>query len=639
MSLKIPDFSKYQIYREKVGEGIANPSALFNNFLSNTFLNIPLEFLRVLVGVATVLSQLLDVSSALGGVQKSLMNTSQSIFLSLIGGSNGTITRGSVAGVLITLTMLYLAYHWFSGKGKFWSSLVHLIAIISTMFFFFGSFTYTNSQGQTKTDMGGQIAFDTVRNLSKTAQDNITKSLTGYTTPDESSDFFESFVLKPAANLANLGNVDGKLADGKNYFDYDAANGKKKGYNHKKGQAYVDDVAKHNSNGYLQNTGGHFGEEFMGICIEVMNLFMYIIPVLLIKVLISIYSLILCLLIMLWPLSAVLSFIPIFRNAFFHVIKISLGVLIAPTLLTIFMSFIFYLITRIDFAVLSSATGTSVTDLVASMSLISGPVLMAVLTAIFILKLSFMIFIWKNKGKVISFVTGGSSAGQQLMQHADTLSNHISQGVQNIRNKAVGAAEVGVGAATGNPALAVDGAQMLAPKTETQSSSSVQSQPDIKEQTQNTMQTPESFEKDDMNPLKEESLSNEAPDGMEQASEFYPNKESISPDLEDKEYETLPKEHESLSDLSETVETPSSQEETSPTLVEEVPISDDEIEDNQEEFLSSNDMSNQSKNIENIPYSEPEQTQPITMDEPFENSKEIAKNWEEASGILAEMRG
>ncbi|MDG6146490.1 hypothetical protein NF717_12675, partial [Lactococcus formosensis] len=71
-----------------------------------------------------------------------------------------------------------------------------------------------------------------------------------------------------------------------------------------------------------------------------------------------------------------------------------------------------------------------------------------------------------------------------------------------------GAAEVGVGAATGNPALAVDGAQMLAPKTETQSSSSVQSQPDIKEQTQNTMQTPESFEKDDTNPLKEESLSN-----------------------------------------------------------------------------------------------------------------------------------
>lgn len=152
------------------------------------------------------------------------------------------------------------------------------------------------------------------------------------------------------------------------------------------------------------------------------------------------------------------------------------------------------------------------------------------------------------------------------------------------------------------------------------------------------MQTPESFEKDDTNPLKEESLSNEAPDGMEQASEFYPDKESISPDLEDKEYETLPKEHESLSDLSETLETPSSQEETSPTLVEEVPISDDEIEDNQEEFLSSNDMSNQSKNIGNVPYSEPEQTQPITMDEPFENSKEIAKNWEEASGILAEMR-
>lgn len=263
MSLKIPDFSKYQIYREEVHGGVAEPSHLFNNFLSNTFLNIPLEFLRVLVGVATVLSQLLDVSSALGGVQKTIMSTSQSIFLSLIGGSNGTITRGSVAGVLITLTMLYLAYHWFSGKGKFWSSLVHLIAIISTMFFFFGSFTYTNSQGQTKTDMGGQIAFDTVKNLSKTAQDSITKSLTGYTTPDESSDFFESFVLKPAANLANLGNVDGRLADGKSYFDYDVANGKKESQDKKKGQKYVNSVAK-NSNGYLQNNGGHFGGRIYG---------------------------------------------------------------------------------------------------------------------------------------------------------------------------------------------------------------------------------------------------------------------------------------------------------------------------------------------------------------------------------------
>lgn len=607
MSLKIPDFSKYQVYREKIGEGVFNPSALFNKFLSDTFLGIPLEILRVLVGVATVLSQLLDISSSLGSVQKSIMNISQGVFVALIGGKNGSIANTSVGGFLLVLSLIYLAYHWFNGKGKFWSSLVHLVAVVSTMFFFFGSFTYTNAHNQVKTDMGGQIAFDTVTRISKMAQDKITESLTGYGSPNESSDFFESFVLKPASNLVNLGNVDGKLTNGKGYFDYDKANAKN-------GDDYVAKVC-HYSNGYLQNGGGHFGEEFMGICIETMNLFIYIFPVLLIKLLISIFSLILCLLIMLWPLSAIMSFIPMFRNAFFHVIKVSLGVLIAPTLLTVFLSFLFYLITRIDFAVLSSATGSEVTDLVTSMSILSGPLLMAVLSAIFILKIGLMVMIWKNKSKIISLVTGGSTAGHELMRHTDNLGDNVSQGIQTVKNKVVGGAEVALGATTGNPAIAVDGAQMLAPKTQPQN----QDQSTVQEEPQQTSSMPEFGSKPEPVSSKEDQLPSEEP-----IQEF---------DLTGKQEGEMFQEHEGLSDLSSTLENTPYNEETAPEYVKELPTSEADIGNNSEDFISSHEET------EHTPYLVTEQPYQTTTYEPFENSKEIARNWEEASGILVEARG
>ncbi|MCJ1978314.1 hypothetical protein [Pseudolactococcus paracarnosus] len=628
MSLKIPDFSKYQVYREKVGEGMLNPSALFNNFISNIFVGIPLEFLRILVGVATVLSQLLDISSSLGGVQKSIMTASQNVFLALIGGTNGTITTTSVAGFLVILSIIYLLYQWFNGKGRFISSLFHLLAVVVTMFFFFGTFTYTNTKNEQQTAMGGQIAFDTVTTISKKAQDGITSSLTGYSSPNESSSFFEDFVLKPASNLANFGNVDGKLADGKDYFDYDKANGKK-------GQSYVDGVAK-NSNGYLQNDGGRFGEEIMGVFIETMNLFIYVLPVLLVDLLISIFGLVLCLLIMLWPISALMSFIPMFRNAFFHVIKVSMGVLVAPTLLTVFLSFIFYLITRIDYAVLSTATGSKVTDLVGSLSLIDGPLLMAVLLTIFILKIGLMIAIWKNKGKIISLVTGGSSAGQELMNHTDNLVNHISQGVQTFKDRVVGGAELALGVSTGNPAIAVEGAQMLAPKTQSQSDSVMEDTP---EQTK-TMNAP--FE--DTKPTSSDKGQQEA---------------NTTPDLEGAFLDENIQfgRHESLSDLSETLNTttytdedllfPETHRQTADKLAEheglsqiekdsrvcvvESPVSEKDVADNSEEFISSRGK------IENVPYSVPEQlTQ--TQNEPFENIKETARNWQDASGILAEAR-
>ncbi|BAK58897.1 hypothetical protein LG21E12_13190 [Lactococcus garvieae] len=446
----------YGIYHETVHGKIVEPVPMFWNFISGIIIGMPFQLFQIQALIVSFLTNLLNISGSLKSVQVTMMNNAKTIFLGFIGGSNGTIAQASGAGMLLAITGFYLFYQYTNGKGNFMRSFIHLMAVVATMFFFFGNFTVRTPNGQFKTEMGGQILFDTVTNVADTAKKEINNGMTGFSNAEQSGDFIENYVVKPTANFINTGNPAGVVdSETGKTFDYDKAKGSG-------GQAYVDDLAKGaKGNPYLKNDGKQLGFQIAAGVMGGMNLWIYSVPIIAVNSTISALSLLVCVFIILIPLSALLSFIPWFRNAFFTTIKTTLGLLVAPSILSVMLGFLFFLMTQIDYGVLSMIIGKPQTNLEAAVSGLGSIEFLIFLPVVFILKIVFMIVLWKNRSGISQKISGTNmAAGNAELSHMKMEWENLKNG---FKEKAEGGAKVAVGAATENPALIADGASMVAP--------------------------------------------------------------------------------------------------------------------------------------------------------------------------------
>lgn len=443
----------YGIYHETVHGKIAEPVPMFWNFISGIIISMPFQIFQIQALVVSFLTNLLNISGSLKSVQATVMSNAKAIFLGFIGGSNGTIAQASGAGMLLAVTGFYLFYQYTNGKGNFMRAFIHLMAVVATMFFFFGNFTVTTQAGNSKTAMGGQILFDTVTNVADTAKKQITNGMTGFSEAEQSGDFIENYVVKPTANFINTGNpagiVDSKTGE---TFDYTKAKGDD-------GQKYVDKLSRKDD--YLKNDGKQLGFQIAAGFMGGINLWIYAVPIIAVNSTISALSLLVCVFIILIPLSALLSFIPWFRNAFFTTIKTTLGLLVAPSILSVMLGFLFFLMTQIDYGVLSLIIGKPQTNLEAAVSGLGSIEFLIFLPVVFILKIVFMIVLWKNRSGISQKISGTNmAAGNAELSHMKMEWENFKNG---FKEKAEGGAKVAAGVATENPALIADGASMVAP--------------------------------------------------------------------------------------------------------------------------------------------------------------------------------
>ncbi|WP_276420198.1 hypothetical protein [Lactococcus garvieae] len=446
----------YGIYHETVHGKIVEPVPMFWNFISGIIIGMPFQLFQIQALIVSFLTNLLNISGSLKSVQVTMMNNAKTIFLGFIGGSNGTIAQASGAGMLLAITGFYLFYQYTNGKGNFMRSFIHLMAVVATMFFFFGNFTVRTPNGQFKTEMGGQILFDTVTNVADTAKKEINNGMTGFSNAEQSGDFIENYVVKPTANFINTGNPAGVVdSETGKTFDYDKAKGSG-------GQAYVDDLAKGSKgNPYLKNDGKQLGFQIAAGVMGGMNLWIYSVPIIAVNSTISALSLLVCVFIILIPLSALLSFIPWFRNAFFTTIKTTLGLLVAPSILSVMLGFLFFLMTQIDYGVLSLIIGKPQTNLEAAVSGLGSIEFLIFLPVVFILKIVFMIVLWKNRSGISQKISGTNmAAGNAEFSH---MKMEWEQFKRSFKKNAEGGAKIATGVATENPALIADGASMVAP--------------------------------------------------------------------------------------------------------------------------------------------------------------------------------
>lgn len=566
----------YGIYHETVHGKIVEPVPMFWNFISGIIIGMPFQLFQIQALIVSFLTNLLNISGSLKSVQVTMMNNAKTIFLGFIGGSNGTIAQASGAGMLLAITGFYLFYQYTNGKGNFMRSFIHLMAVVATMFFFFGNFTVRTPNGQFKTEMGGQILFDTVTNVADTAKKEINNGMTGFSNAEQSGDFIENYVVKPTANFINTGNPAGIVdSETGKTFDYDKAKGSG-------GQAYVDDLAKGSKgNPYLKNDGKQLGFQIAAGVMGGMNLWIYSVPIIAVNSTISALSLLVCVFIILIPLSALLSFIPWFRNAFFTTIKTTLGLLVAPSILSVMLGFLFFLMTQIDYGVLSMIIGKPQTNLEAAVSGLGSIEFLIFLPVVFILKIVFMIVLWKNRSGISQKISGTNmAAGNAEFSH---MKMEWEQFKRSFKKNAEGGAKIATGVATENPALIADGASMVAPNM-TKGFNRFQ---DMKEQRSEGVSEPEIKEN------KEETSENMQVDEIpsEESQEIEVSSEAeMSPD----EVDSLEPEHTEnfISEENQTIETLETEETDEPVdiqnlqddslvetsfAMEETPINDEAV--------------------------------------------------------------
>ncbi|XHB95944.1 hypothetical protein AAFF39_04010 [Lactococcus garvieae] len=202
------------------------------------------------------------------------------------------------------------------------------------------------------------------------------------------------YVLKPTANYVNSGNPEGIITHhGKTEkFDY------KKATDDKKGEKYINTLAKDDDgNPWFKNDGKYLTLQWLAVGLGIFNLFIYALPIVAVNLTISGLTLLLCVFELLIPVSALLSFIPWCRNAFFGVLKHSLGLLVAPSFLGVTLSILFYIMSQVDLVVLKLMTDGAASSLLGGLPLLKGEAFLMFFPIVVIIKIAFMIMLWKSR--------------------------------------------------------------------------------------------------------------------------------------------------------------------------------------------------------------------------------------------------
>ncbi|NSN51594.1 hypothetical protein HRE23_12785, partial [Enterococcus faecalis] len=155
---------------------------------------------------------------------------------------------------------------------------------------------------------------------------------------------------------------------------------------------------------------------------------------------------------------ALVSFFPRCQMMMFKFFKSLIGILFLPVVFGIFLSVLFWINKLIDQAFLGLMDKVS-SSLLMVMS--GGVFLLGTLIVTALVKIILYRKIWKSRYKILSFFSDGQV---QQPSFESKMNEKTKETVERTGEIGVGAVKAGIGASTGNLALAADGASHLMPK-------------------------------------------------------------------------------------------------------------------------------------------------------------------------------
>lgn len=421
------------------------------------FVDIPFFILRMFVSFFLFCENVLNQSSFFEGKQETVLNMSKNV-LSGIGGKG--FRGGSLLALAILISAYYLLYHFFSSRRSFSKVFLHYLAVVVLFGFWFGSVSTS-----TGTTSGSMFLIQSTNAIAKGVQSTFTSSANLGTKGFKDGEVYQSPIfdatVKQTFNFVNSGSLDGKMENGKKLdkgklLEKPKLSKKEKAKFEDERSTYIKNNEKDNP--YFSQDGAKTMEKAFGVGVGLVNLAVLAVPVTYINIMLNVIQIIVDLLILVFPIIALVSFFPRCQMMMFKFFKSLIGILFLPVVFGIFLSVLFWINKLIDQAFLGLMDKVS-SSLLMVMS--GGVFLLGTLIVTALVKIILYRKIWKSRYKILSFFSNGQV---QQPSFESKMNEKTKETVERTGEIGVGAVKAGIGASTGNLALAADGASHLMPK-------------------------------------------------------------------------------------------------------------------------------------------------------------------------------
>ena len=456
------DIFALKSYMEKTEFGSFNGAWVLINEL---FVNFFFFILNAVVGFFSLLIRVLESVDLYSAYKNYVYKGASKIWNGFTGSTHGGIASGSLISILLLGLAFYLFYQYFFSKGSFTRTMIHICMVILLGFSYFGTIAGTS---------GGLYLLDTINSVSKDVSSKISNIEINYgkdkslKVGETMADNYIAETSYKAYVFVNTGQENGKYKNSQNGKEENFDDSQVLGTGDKNGNFkpvkaktridYLDKLGDGANEDSEENRWVSAMPDFIFIrmfyvIFKIVEAFVLAIPVILIQLLNVLAQLLVLMMILLFPIVLLVSFIPRMQDLIFGVLKVMFGGLAFPAITSLLTLLIFYIEKLLENLVTSGFDKVLKT----LPSLILFGLVFKLLVSV-VSKGTIYILMWKYKAELIQFILGSkarmmaSDLGNR-MEHGMTRTKEVASQVptrslstaQHLGNFALAGAGIGAG--------------------------------------------------------------------------------------------------------------------------------------------------------------------------------------------------
>ena len=429
------DIFSLKSYMEPTGFASFNGAWVLINEL---FVNFFFFILNAVVGFFSLLIRILEKIDLYSNYKNYVFNGAMNIWKGFIGSSSGGVAKQSLVSMLLLILAFYLFFQFFFSKGAFSRTLLRVFLVIILGFGYFGTIAGTS---------GGLYLLDTINHVSQDVSKHITNIKVEYGNNksikigDSMADSYIAETSYKAYVFVNTGQENGKYKnsqDGKQETFDDSKvlgtgdkNGNFKAVKSKDRNKYLDELGNGANDDGEKNRWVSAMPDFIFtrmfyVIFKICEAFVLAIPVILIQMLNVIAQTLVLMMILLFPIVLLMSFVPKMQDLIFGVLKVMFGGLLFPAITSLLTLLVFYIEKMIENIVITGFDGILKT----LPSLIIFGLVFKLLISVVSKGLVYFL-LWKYKAELIQFILGSKAR-----MVASDIGNKVEKGFTKTREVA-----------------------------------------------------------------------------------------------------------------------------------------------------------------------------------------------------------
>lgn len=348
--LKGMDIFSLKSYMMKTGFGdFSGVWVMFNEI----FVNFPFFLLNLIVGFFSLMIRILENVRLYDTYKQYVFNGAQSIWRGFTGATSG-VAQSSLVFLILLCLAFYLFYQFLISKGNFSQRLLHVLLVLFLGFGWFGTVAGTS---------GGLYLLNTVDNVASTTIHRISNVSVSYGKNQSlkiGSSIADSYIAETSYKaylFVNTGQENGKYKDRQTGKEEPFDDSKVLGSLDKSGKFKAVSTADRNK--YLEIGNGaaddnehnrwvsaipdYIPVKFFYILFKIVEAIVIAIPIVLIQLLNVLAQALVLIMILLFPIALLVSFIPKMQDILFGVFKVMFGGLAFPAITSLLTLALLYL--------------------------------------------------------------------------------------------------------------------------------------------------------------------------------------------------------------------------------------------------------------------------------------------------------